>query len=166
MTESNQISEIRNHQSEIIRSALIVLVAAAVLAIGHYGFGAFQKPADAEAPGAIQFGRSAGRSAPDAPAPPRSKPAFAMPSRGGPGRNLAAYVSQAAPGEVIRFYRAEMPRLGWTEYKLTPSASAPDGFTVLWYSNAAGDSCIIQVSTQAAAETTVMILRMPASGGK
>jgi flagellar basal body-associated protein FliL len=57
MTESNQISEIRNQKSPIIRMLLIVLVAAAVLAIGHYGFRAFREAADAEAPGPTQFGR-------------------------------------------------------------------------------------------------------------
>jgi hypothetical protein len=161
MTERNQKSAIRNQKSQIIRFVLIVLVAAAVLAVGHYGFRAFRKAADAAAPGPIQFGRSAGRGAPDVPTPPRSSPAFATPSRGGSGRSLAEYASQAAPDEVIRFYRAEMPRLGWAERKPGRGAPAPEGLAVLWYSNAAGDSCIIAVSTQPAAETAVTILRMP-----
>ena len=80
-----------------------------------------------------------------------------MPSPGGPGRSLAEYASQAAPEEVIRFYRAEMPRLGWAERKLQRGTYAQDGLTVLWYSNAAGDSCIIAVSTRPAAETAVTI---------
>ncbi|MGD1000718.1 MAG: hypothetical protein ABSA67_08470 [Candidatus Brocadiia bacterium] len=163
MTEANQKSEIRNHKSEITRLALIVLVAAVVLTIGHYGFRAYQGPAVVGAPVPIQFGRSAGSRAPDAPPPPRSKPAFTTSSAGAPGRSLAEYASQAAPEEVLRFYRAEMPRLGWTERKLAPGAS---GLAVLWYSNAAGDSCIIAVSTQPAAETAVTVLRMPPSGGK
>ena len=146
-----------------------MLVAAVVLAIGHYGFRAFYEfasggQAGAEAPGPIQFGASAGRSAADVPTPPRSEPAFAMPSPGGPGRNLAEYASQAAPEEVLRFYRAEMPRLGWTERKLQRGTYAQDGLAVLWYSNAAGDSCIIAVSTQPAAETAVTVLRMTPSG--
>jgi hypothetical protein len=139
---------------------LIVLVAAAVLAIGHYGFRAFREAADAEAPGPTQFGRSAGRGASDVPTPPRSKPAFAMPSPRGSGRSLAQYASRAAPEEVIRFYRAEMPRLGWAERKLPGGASGQEGLVMLWYSNAAGDSCRIAVSTQPAAETAVTILRM------
>ncbi|MGO8704129.1 MAG: hypothetical protein ACLQVA_09935 [Candidatus Brocadiia bacterium] len=160
-----------NPKSEIIRLALIALVAAAILAVGHYGFRAFYESASGgqagvEAPGAIQFGPSAGRGAADAPAPPRSRPAFSTAARGRPARNLAMYASQAAPEEVIRFYRAEMPRLGWTERKLQRDAPAPDALAMLWYSNAAGDSCIIAVSTQPAAETAVTVLRMPSSGGK
>jgi hypothetical protein len=174
MTESNQISEIkrdaqarpRYQKSDIIRIVLIVLVAVAVLAIGHYVFRAFRKPANAAAPGPIQFGRSAGHDAPDVPRPPRSEPAFAMPSPSGSGRNLAEYASQAAPEEVIRFYRAGMPRLGWTERKPQGGAYAQDGLTVLWYSNAAGDSCIIAVSTVPAAQTAVTIIRMTAGGQK
>ncbi len=166
MTESNQISEIRNQKSRISRLVLIAVVAFVVLAIGHYGFRALRGRADAEAPGPIHFGVAAGRSAPDAPAPPRSKTAFGMPSRSEPGRSLTEYASQAAPEEILRFYRAEMPRLGWAERKLQRSAAAADGLAVLWYSNAAGDSCIIAVSTQPAAETAVTVLRMPPSGGK
>jgi hypothetical protein len=59
-----------------------------------------------------------------------------------------------------------MPRLGWTERRPHGVTYAQDGLTVLWYSNAAGDSCIIAVSTQAAAQTAVTILRMTASGRK
>ena len=166
MSEENQKSPDINYQSSIVRLALIVLVAVVVLAVGHYGFRAFRGRGYAEAPGPIQFGRSAGRKVADAPTPPRSKPVLAMPSPGGPGRSLAEYASQAAPEEVIRFYRAEMPRLGWAERKLRRGAYAQDGLTVLWYSNAAGDSCIIAVATRPAAETAVTILRMPPSGGK
>jgi hypothetical protein len=166
MTESNQISEIRHQKSDIIRIVLIALAAVAVLAIGHYVFRAFGGRADAAAPGPIQFGRPAGRDAPDVPRPPRSAPAFAMPSPAGSGRSLAEYASQAAPEEVIRFYRAGMPRLGWTERKPQGITYAQDGLTVLWYSNAAGDSCIIAVSTAPAAQTAVTIIRMTASGGK
>jgi hypothetical protein len=169
MTESNQ-KLVRRSFSEggslIVRTALIVLIAAVVLAIGHYGFRALRERAEAEAPGPIQFGRSAGRDAPDVPKPPQSEPAFAMPSQGGPGRILAEYASRAAPEEVIRFYRAEMPRLGWTERRPQAGTYAQDGLTVLWYSNAAGDSCIIAVSTQPAAETAVTIIRIMPAGGK
>ena len=179
LTESNQKSVISNQKSQIIRIALIVSVAAAVLAVGHYGFRALRGPAsggqanasggqagDALAPGPIQFGRAAGREAADVPRPPRSAPAFAMPSQGAPGRILAEYASQAAPEEVLRFYRAEMPRLGWTERKPQGVTYAQDGLTVLFYWNAAGDSCSIAVSPLASAETAVTILRMTPSGGK
>ena len=52
------------------------------------------------------------------------------------GRRAAwpMYASQAAPEEVIRFYRAEMPRLGWTERKLQARRvrpGRPDGALVL-----------------------------------
>jgi hypothetical protein len=87
-----------------------------------------------------------------------------MPSPGGPGRILAEYASRAAPEEVIRFYRAQMPPLGWTERKPQGVTYARDGLTVLSYSNVAGDSCIIAVSTRPAAETAVTILRMTPSG--
>ena len=164
MTEDNQRPANANDPSSIVRLALIALVAAAVLAVGHYGFRTFRGPADSAAPGPIQFGRSAGHDAPDVPRPPRSEPAFAMPSAAGPGRILAEYASQAAPEEVLQFYRAEMPRLGWTERKPQGVTYARDNLTVLWYSNAAGDSCIIAVSTQPAAQTAVTVLRMTPSG--
>jgi hypothetical protein len=166
MSEENQKSSDINDQSSIVRLALIVLVAVVVLAIGHYGFRTFREPADAEMPGPMQFGRSAARDTPDVPRPPRSEPAFAMPSPGGSGRILAEYASQAAPEEVIRFYRAEMPRLGWTERKPQGGTYARDGLTVLWYSNGTGDSCIIAVSTKPAAATAVTIVRMTPSGQK
>jgi hypothetical protein len=160
MTESNQKSVISNQKSQIIRIVLVALVAAVVLAISQYAFRAFGGRGDAAAPGPIQFGRSAGRDAPDVPRPPRSEPAFAMPSTAGSGRMLAEYASQAAPEEVIRFYRAEMPRRGWTERRPQGGTYAQDGLTVLWYSNAAGDSCIIAVSTQPSAQAAVTIIRM------
>ena len=166
MTESNQKSEIRNPKSEIIRLALIVLASLAVLAIGHYSFRAWRGRRGAEAPGPIQFGRSAGRGAADVPTPPRSARAFATPSPGGSARSLAEYASRAAPEEVIRFYRAGMPRFGWAERKLQRGTYAQEGLAVLWYSNAAGDSCIIAVSTRPAEETAVTVLRMPPSGRK
>jgi hypothetical protein len=188
MTEPNQKSNIRNQKSQISRFVLIVLVAAFVLVVGHYGFRAFHEPADAGVSGPMLFGRSAARDAAaveprqpatarpvavagarparDVPRPPRSEPGFAMPSPGGPGRILAAYASQAAPEEVIRFYRTEMPCLGWTERKPEGVTFAREGFTTLLYSNAAGDSCIISVSTRPAAQTAVTVLRMTPSGGK
>jgi len=153
-------------KSQIIRIALILLVALSVWSIGHYGFRAFRERGDVEAPGPIQFGGSAARGASDVPTPPRSQTAFAMPSTRGSGRSLAEYASQAAPEEVLRFYRAVMPRFGWTERKLQSGANAQDGLLVLWYSNAARDSCIIAVSIKPAPETAVTVLRMTASGKK
>jgi hypothetical protein len=166
MTEDNQRSSDTGYSSAIVRLVLIVLVSASVLVVGHYGFRMFHEPADAGAPGPMQFGRSAARDAADVPRPPRSEPGFAMPSSGEPGRILAVYASQAAPEEVIRFYRAEMPPLGWTERKPQGVAYDREGFTALLYSNAAGDSCIISVSTRPAAQTAVTILRMTPSGSK
>ena len=166
MNEENRKSSDINYQLTIFRLTLIVLVAAVVLAIGHYGFRAFGRRGDAVAPGPMQFGRSAERNALDVPKPPRSEPAFAMPSQGAPGRMLAEYASQAAPEEVIRFYRAEMPRLGWTERRAKGVTYAQDGLTALFYWNAAGDSCSIAVSAQPPAATAVTVLRMTPSGGK
>jgi hypothetical protein len=153
-----------NPKSQILRIVAIALVTAAALAIGHYGFRAFSERADADAPGPMRFGRAAASEAADVPAPPRSAAAFAMPSQGVPGRILAEYASAAAPGEVLQFYRAEMPRLGWTERKLQGVTYAADGQTVLFYSNAAGDSCIIAVSTRPAAQTAVTVVRMTPGG--
>ncbi len=166
VTELNQKSAIGNQKSQIIRMLLIVLIAAVVLAAGHYGFRAWRARGDAGIPGRVQLGRAAGRGAADVPAPPLSKPAFAMPSKGGPERSLAEYASRAAPEEVIRFYRTEMPRIGWAERQASNGQSAQEGLVTLWYSNAAGDSCIIAVSTRPAEETAVTIVRMPPGGPK
>jgi hypothetical protein len=166
MTEPDSISELRSRKPQIIRVMLIVLVAVVVLAVGHYGFRAWRGRGDSGMPGLIQIGRAAGLGAANVPAPPRSAPAYAMPSPGGSGRSLSEYASRAAPEEVIRFYRAEMPRLGWAERQTPGGATAQEGLAVLWYSNAAGDSCIIAVSTRPAEETAVTVLRMPPSGGK
>jgi hypothetical protein len=145
-------------RGQIARTALIVLIVALVLVIGHYGFLAFHARTSPTARVLTHLGFSVGGRAADVPMPPRSSPAFATSSRGRSGRSLAEYASQATPEEVLRFYRAEMPRLGWTERKPAGAAPAQEGLAVLWYSNAAGDSCIIGVSTRAAAETEVTIL--------
>ena len=166
MTEANRKSEIGNPKSQIIRLALIVLIAAIVLAIGHYGFLALRAQGYAARPGPFHFDPASGRGAADVPTPPRSKPGLAMPSPRASGRSLNLYASQAAPEEVLRFYRDAMPRLGWVEQKAPGGASAPEGQVVLWYSNAAGDSCIIAVSTQPAPETAVTVLRMTPGGEK
>jgi hypothetical protein len=160
---------IGNQKSQVLHFALIVLMAGATLALGDYVFLTFRGQSEAAAIGPIQFRVSAGGGAADVFVPPRSMPAaarFTAPSHGRAGPDLAQYTSRAAPEEVLRFYRTGMPRLGWTERELPRGASDREGLAVLWYSNAAGDSCIIAVSTRPAAETAVTVLRMPPSGAR
>jgi hypothetical protein len=160
---------IENQKSQILRFVLIVLVAGGVLALGDYVFLTFRGQSEAAASGPIQFRASSGGGAADVSAPPRSMLAaarFTAPSKGRAGPDLTQYTSRAAPEEVLRFYRTEMPRLGWTERELPRGASDREGLAALWYSNAAGDLCIIAVSTRPAAETAVTVLRMPASGAR
>ena len=161
------LRSIINSQSSIPRLALIVLLAVAVFAIGHWGLRGIVADSGASGPGGaqMQFGPTGSRDAADVPPPPLSERAFSQTARRGPERALAAYTSRADPAAVIAFYRTMMPPRGWAERSSGPVAGDSGG-TELQYSNKAKDLCMITVSEAPSGGSYVMIFRWPAAHGK
>lgn len=164
MMEVNRQSETGYRKSPIVRSALIAAVAVAVLATGHCAPRALLgRRAAASVAGRVRLGEAGGRDAADVPRPPRSERAFAMAAPGRPERVLIGYTSGADASEVIGHFRRTMPQRGWLERKAGRAVDVGYPGTMLWYSNAAGDCCIIAVAEATPGETPVTILRMPAA---
>jgi hypothetical protein len=170
-----------NHQSSIFsRFVLVALLAAAVLAIGHYGLRGVAGPVAAGAGRAqMQFGAAGGRDAADVPPPPQSERAFAKTAQGGSERLIAAYTSPEAPPAVIAFYRKMLPLHGWASAGASASGTSADksagaegsakadadyAGTLLRYSNAAKDLCMITISEAPSGGSYVTIFRWPAVG--
>ncbi len=62
-------------------------------------------------------------------------------------RNLSLnYITFATAEDVAQFYRERMPALGWRARPVRETRAEDYAGTVLFYSNRAGNSCIITIS--------------------
>jgi hypothetical protein len=106
----------------------------------------------------VEMGDRAGGDIADVPRPPRSERIGSMSGQAGSAN--VRYVTPAAPGEVVNFYLNTMPRRGWMPRVRTRPGDVEYPGTILWYSNAKGNSCMITVSDAGGQGTAVTIIRM------
>lgn len=138
------------------RVALIAVVAALTLVVGHFGL---RLAAVGFAPGPRGASETRLPAARDIPVPPRSELYAAADAAGDPNRVLLRYVSQAGVDEIADYYRREMPARGWTPRNADAAQKGYPG-VVLSYSALAGTWCMITISKMAEGGVGVTVLKM------
>lgn len=144
------------------RGLLILLVAVATLAVGHVGTrlarGDSWRASWSGRVGPVRVNEQAGREPADLPPPPRSERAHALAAPDGPRKLIFHYLCPQSPAELVAFYRRELPARGWTERRTAGEAESGFPGALLWYSNNAGNSCMIGISS-AEGGTSVTVIR-------
>jgi len=143
-----------NAGSAIQRTVLIAMLIALVAVIGHWGVRSLRLRSGmgrtssvvAARSGKLFWGEKEGADADDIPRPPNSR-RIGVIAAPGANRNLSLhYLTFTAMEDVAQFYREQMPALGWRAHPAPESRAEDYAGTVLFYSNRAGNSCIITIS--------------------
>ena len=134
--------------------AFIAVLVAVVAVVGHWGVRALRLRSGmgrtssvvAARGGKLYLGEKEGADAEDIPRPPESRRIGAIAAPGA-NRNLSLhYLTFATTAEVAQFYRVQMPALGWRAHPVHETHDENYAGIALFYSNRAGNSCIITIS--------------------
>ena len=151
-------------QVTIRRIAAIVILAAVVLLAGHYGLNlarARRMPVAGRigtTRGRVYLGEGQGFEAEGIPRPPNAERVGSVGAAGQDANATVHYFSRSTVPEVMQYYRLQMPELGWRERRDLDTYVEELGMPMLFYSNVAGNSCIIAIS-EAEGGTSVTVMR-------
>jgi len=148
------------------RAILIALLALFVLWAGHTLAPLMGLRIDAPRPPPssprLHTGDQGGAQPANVPNPPDSRRLYSLVSPEDPPKITQRYTSELSAPAVAAYYRQVMPGHGWKERRRVSGRSENYPGILLWYSNSAGNWCMIGISDLEQGGSAVTVMSIPA----